>query len=183
MLKEPLLLTISYKWLQIWACRKLFYIPRIMLRLSLNTFWLRSACLQLLSPNLGGSLRFLMHWGNTAIYQEKCHVQGSVEYSLGFEFQKSVKFEFLKSVAAINAVYFLVLNIFSTIQLGSIIFTRYFSRHSSSLLSFRVFSRPLVGVLLLGKNWVFCQWQSIFWFAQRHPSPLPWQQLRAILNF
>ena len=27
--------------------------------------------------------------------------QGSVEYSSGFEFQKSVKFEFLKSVAAV----------------------------------------------------------------------------------
>ena len=64
-----------------------------------------------------------------------------MEYSLGFEFRKSVKFEFL------------VLNIFSTIQLGSIIFTRYFSRHSSSLLSFRVFLvGHLWGVLLLGKN-------------------------------
>ena len=86
-----------------------------MLRLSLNTFWQRSACLQLLSPNLGGSLRFLMHWGNTVIHRGKCQVfagesprrpdlpyyrQGPVEYSLGLEFQKSVKFEFLKSIAA-----------------------------------------------------------------------------------
>ena len=117
MVKEPLLLTISYKWLQIWACRRLFHIPIIMLRLSLNTFWQRSACLQLLSPNLGGSLRFLIHWGNTVIHRGKCHVflqenhpgdrtyhifrQGSVEYSLGLEFQKSVQFEFLKSVAAV----------------------------------------------------------------------------------
>ena len=45
-----------------------------MLRLSLNTIWQRSACLQLLSPNLEGSLRFLMHWGNIVIHRGKCHV-------------------------------------------------------------------------------------------------------------
>ena len=85
----------------------------------------------------------------------------------------------------LSVKYFLVLNIsapFSWVQLyspGTSVDT------ALSLLSFRVF---LVGYLwgglaFGGKNWVLCRWQSIVWFVQRQPSPLPWQQLRAILNF
>ena len=55
-------------------------------------------------------------------YEGQGYRQGSVEYSLGFEFQKSVKFEFLNSVAAIC--------ILSVRQMLYIFGVKYFQHHS-----------------------------------------------------
>ena len=71
--------------------------------------------------------------------------------------------------------------IFNSILLDPVLFTRYFRKNSSSLLSYRVYfllnksclRRVFLGFcVLLGIFGVFCQWQSILWVIQKYPTLL-----------